>query len=197
MILDEHWSPFSEWAYQRKCVQFLRVFCWLYPLPVFTLASFHLLSLPSSNCQAVWLTHLRDFINLNPRKLLIMHGLDGNASSTTRIISTLLLSQLNMPSPLWIPTNHQTPTNSQSYLSAHSTDSPSQFHAINSTISTYLYWIDLLNSQETDVWWHCVISDFRREVDGNRAFLGYYAASGGNLLPTFRDKLSVPSSGGQ
>ena len=142
MILDEHWSPFSELAYQRKCVQFLRVFRWLYPLPVFTLASFHLLSLPSSNCQAVWLTHLRDFINLNPRKLLIMHGLDGNASSTMCIISTLLLSQPTMPSPLCLHTNHQTPTNSQSYLSAHSTDSPYQFHAIDSTISTYISGLD-------------------------------------------------------
>jgi len=29
----------------------------------------------------------------------------------------------------------------------------------------------------------------------NRALLGYYAASSGNFLPTFRDNLSVPSSG--
>jgi len=29
----------------------------------------------------------------------------------------------------------------------------------------------------------------------NCAFLGYYAASSGNSLPTFRDKLSFPSSG--
>ena len=28
----------------------------------------------------------------------------------------------------------------------------------------------------------------------NSALLGYYAASSGNLLPTFRDNLSVPSS---
>jgi hypothetical protein len=27
----------------------------------------------------------------------------------------------------------------------------------------------------------------------NSAFLGYYAASSGNFLPTFRDNLSVPS----
>jgi len=27
------------------------------------------------------------------------------------------------------------------------------------------------------------------------ALMGYYAASSGNLLPTFRDNLSVPSSG--
>jgi len=40
-----------------------------------------------------------------------------------------------------------------------------------------------------------VISGFRREVDENCALLGYYAASSGNCLPTFRDNLSVPSSG--
>jgi hypothetical protein len=40
-----------------------------------------------------------------------------------------------------------------------------------------------------------VISGFRREADENFAFLGYYAASGGDFLPTFRDHLSVPSSG--
>jgi len=40
----------------------------------------------------------------------------------------------------------------------------------------------------------CVISGFRREVDEKYALLGYYAASSGNFLPTFRDNLSVPSS---
>ena len=39
------------------------------------------------------------------------------------------------------------------------------------------------------------ILGFRREVDRNCPFLGYYAASSGNFLPTFRDDLSVPSSG--
>jgi len=29
----------------------------------------------------------------------------------------------------------------------------------------------------------------------NRAFLGYHAANSGNFLPTFRDNLSVPTSG--
>jgi hypothetical protein len=38
------------------------------------------------------------------------------------------------------------------------------------------------------------ISGFHRETDENCAFLGYLAASSGNSLPTFRDKLSVPSS---
>jgi hypothetical protein len=33
-----------------------------------------------------------------------------------------------------------------------------------------------------------VISGFRREVDKNCALLGYYAKSGGNFLPTFRDR---------
>jgi hypothetical protein len=32
----------------------------------------------------------------------------------------------------------------------------------------------------------CVISGFRREVDENSTLQGYYAASGGNVLPTFR-----------
>jgi len=40
-----------------------------------------------------------------------------------------------------------------------------------------------------------VISGFRREVDENCALLGYYAASSGNFLPTFRNNLSFPSSG--
>ena len=36
----------------------------------------------------------------------------------------------------------------------------------------------------------CLISAFRCEVDGNCALLGYFIASSGNLLPTFRDRLS-------
>jgi len=35
------------------------------------------------------------------------------------------------------------------------------------------------------------ISDFRREADENRAILGYYAASSGNSVPTFRQNLSA------
>ena len=42
-----------------------------------------------------------------------------------------------------------------------------------------------------------MISDFRREVAENCSLLGYYAASIGHFLPTFRDNLSVPSSEGQ
>jgi hypothetical protein len=41
----------------------------------------------------------------------------------------------------------------------------------------------------------CLISGFRREVDENCAVSGYGAAIGGNYVPTFRDNLSVPSSG--
>ena len=41
----------------------------------------------------------------------------------------------------------------------------------------------------------CEILGFRRQVAKNCAFLGYYAASGDNSLPTFRDNLLVPSSG--
>jgi len=39
-----------------------------------------------------------------------------------------------------------------------------------------------------------VISGYRREVGENCALPDYYAAGSGNLLPTFRDSLSVPSS---
>ena len=42
-----------------------------------------------------------------------------------------------------------------------------------------------------------VISGFRRKADKNCALLCYYAASSGNFLPTFRDKLSFPSLGFQ
>jgi len=40
-----------------------------------------------------------------------------------------------------------------------------------------------------------MIADFLREMTENYALLGYYVARSGNLWPTFRDKLSVPSSG--
>jgi hypothetical protein len=40
-----------------------------------------------------------------------------------------------------------------------------------------------------------VISGFRREEDESFDILGHYAASSGNLLPTVRDKLSVPFPG--
>jgi hypothetical protein len=40
-----------------------------------------------------------------------------------------------------------------------------------------------------------VNSGFSHEVDENLALLGYYIASSDDLLPTFRDDLSVPFSG--
>ena len=39
-----------------------------------------------------------------------------------------------------------------------------------------------------------LISGFRRDVEEICALLGYYAASCGHCLPTFRDNISVPSS---
>jgi len=55
----------------------------------------------------------------------------------------------------------------------------------------YLYFADV----QMDIDITCVISGFRREVAKNCALLGHYAVSGGNFLPTFGDKISVPSSG--
>jgi len=49
-----------------------------------------------------------------------------------------------------------------------------------------------LDTSDPSIWG---ISGFRREADENCALLGYYAASSDNFIPTFRDKLSVPSSG--
>jgi hypothetical protein len=40
-----------------------------------------------------------------------------------------------------------------------------------------------------------LMSGFRSDVDEICALLGYYAASCGNCLPTFRDNVWVPSSG--
>ena len=42
-----------------------------------------------------------------------------------------------------------------------------------------------------------MISGFRREVKENYVIVGYYAARSGNFLPTFRNNLSVSSSGSQ
>ena len=41
---------------------------------------------------------------------------------------------------------------------------------------------------------HCVSADFRREADDNCVLLSCYAVSNGNFVPTFRNKISVPSS---
>ena len=46
-----------------------------------------------------------------------------------------------------------------------------------------------------DIQERCVISGSCREVDENCALLGCCAAYNRNALPTFRDNLSVPSSG--
>ena len=43
--------------------------------------------------------------------------------------------------------------------------------------------------------WFTLISGFRRDVDEICALVGYYAASCGNCLPTFRDKVSVHLQG--
>ena len=40
-----------------------------------------------------------------------------------------------------------------------------------------------------------VVLGFRRKVNDKCAPLGYYTASSGNFVATFRDNLSVPSSG--
>ena len=40
----------------------------------------------------------------------------------------------------------------------------------------------------------CVISGYRRDVNETYAVLGYYAASSGNFLPTFRNNVSALSS---
>jgi len=50
-----------------------------------------------------------------------------------------------------------------------------------------------LHHQGIKFFWS-VISDFAAKVDENCALLGYYAARSGNILPTFRDNLSVPST---
>jgi pyocin large subunit-like protein len=40
-----------------------------------------------------------------------------------------------------------------------------------------------------------VLLGFRREVDANCTLLGYHKEIGGNFSPTFRENLSIPSSG--
>jgi hypothetical protein len=52
-------------------------------------------------------------------------------------------------------------------------------------------WILDTSENRSDI---CVSSGFRSEVNTNRALLGYFVASSGNSLLTFRDNLSVPSS---
>ena len=55
-------------------------------------------------------------------------------------------------------------------------------------------WRTILHRNAKTVW---VISGFHREADENGALPGCYAASTGNLLPTFRAILSGPIIRGQ
>jgi hypothetical protein len=64
-----------------------------------------------------------------------------------------------------------------------------------------MFIIILLFSGQADGVWETlhktvlsVISGFRRDADEICALLGYYAASNGNPLLTFRDNVSLPSS---
>jgi hypothetical protein len=53
----------------------------------------------------------------------------------------------------------------------------------------------VMNEWRTKEWMsEWLISGFRRDVDETCGLLGYYTASCGNYLPTFRDNVSVPSS---
>jgi len=52
-------------------------------------------------------------------------------------------------------------------------------------------WIDLAQVTES---WKALLKTFMNLQVENCAFLGYYAASSANFLPTFRDKLWVPST---
>jgi len=57
--------------------------------------------------------------------------------------------------------------------------------------------LDFFNSETVITFWIslvCMISGFRRYVNGNCALLGYHTANSGYSLPTFRDNLSVPFS---
>jgi hypothetical protein len=48
---------------------------------------------------------------------------------------------------------------------------------------------------QNNIKYACVISGFCREEDENCNLLGYYAASSGNFLPTFRDKIYIHLQG--
>jgi hypothetical protein len=64
-----------------------------------------------------------------------------------------------------------------------------KFHFL-STHCIYVFYVDLRTNSDC-----CLNSGFRRAVNENCALLSCYAASSGISLPTFRDNLSVPSSG--
>ena len=54
---------------------------------------------------------------------------------------------------------------------------------------------NIFNKRLYELYLTFVISGLRREIGKNCIFLDYYAASSGNFLPKFRNKLSVPFSG--
>jgi hypothetical protein len=63
--------------------------------------------------------------------------------------------------------------------------------AVSIYISVYLFWtLPLLFPVLRVTLGLCAISGFRRKADENCAVPGYYAASSGNFLPTFRDQRS-------
>jgi hypothetical protein len=67
--------------------------------------------------------------------------------------------------------------------------SPLNMFSLNSTFkSKFVYEI---RGSKTEV---TLISGFGRDVDEICPLLGYYEASCGNCLPTFRDNVSIPSS---
>jgi hypothetical protein len=72
-----------------------------------------------------------------------------------------------------------------------------EFHHLSGTVTwdiprARLNFIVTIWYVELGCLYSCVVSGFRHEVDENCALLGYYAASSGNSLPTFRDNLPVP-----
>jgi hypothetical protein len=58
------------------------------------------------------------------------------------------------------------------------------------TVTAFLlfFYLETLSNTSID------ISGFPRDVDDICGLLGYYAASSGNPLPTFRENVSLPSS---
>jgi hypothetical protein len=71
-------------------------------------------------------------------------------------------------------------------ISLHSTD---RFLKLRYSVFTVRYEINISIQFKL-----ILIPGFRRDVDEICALLGYYAASCGNCLLTFRDNVSVPSS---
>ena len=70
------------------------------------------------------------------------------------------------------------------------------------SLKTSLMTLNLLHQNSTDlIIFHCISTHFSHIIIilvtlKNYALLGYYAASSGNFLPTFRDNLSAPFLGG-